>query len=205
VNPITGEITEPLNQVGYADIITTETSSSASVQVKLVSGGVTYLDYTVAASGSATSVTLSVSGYATDGTDRANFDLDHHITGNDQSFTLGIDYLLTVPTRGGFRIEMGGNIVISGAQTVLSLDLEARGEHGTVRIEGSETDGTGNYEVFVNGELFATITITAGGEPVVNSAAGTPLTTEERLTVLGVFAIFFEGGIFFTDMLGPVG
>ena len=54
VNPITGEITEPLNQVGYADIITTETSTSASVQVKLVSGGVTYLDYTVAASGTST-------------------------------------------------------------------------------------------------------------------------------------------------------
>ena len=104
VNPVTGAIVEPLNQIGYADIVTIETSTSASVQVQLVSGGVTYLDYTVAVGGTTSSVTLSISGYATNGTDRVNFDLDHHLSGTEQAFTIGLDYTLSVPTRGGFRI-----------------------------------------------------------------------------------------------------
>jgi hypothetical protein len=203
VNPITGEIVEPLNQVGYADIVTTETSSSASIQVRLVSAGVTYLDYTVAVGGSSTAVTLSISGYVTNGTDRTNFDLDHHLSGNDQSFTIVIDYQLEVPTR-GFRIEMDGSIQVGETQTVTTLDLQARGDHGTVRIEGGETNGTGSYQVLVNGDLFATITVTSAGEPVITGAAGAPLTDEERATVRGVFGIFLEGGDFFEDLADPI-
>jgi hypothetical protein len=206
VNPITREIVEPLNQIGYADIISTETS----VQVRLVSGGVTYLDYTVAVGGTPSSITISVSGYATNGVERADFDMDNHVSGSDTEFTIGIDYLVSVPTRGGFRIEMDGTMVVTQIapgefHIQLSLDLEARGEHGTVRVTGSETDNTGNYQVFVNGDLFATITVTAGGTTVVTGASGAPLTDQERLVVLGVFNVFLEGSVFFSELLEPVG
>jgi hypothetical protein len=208
VDPITGEIVEPLNQVGYADIVTTETSSSYSIQVRLVSGGVTYLDYTIALGGTTSSLTLSISGYATNGTDRVNFDLDHHVSGNDQSATMGLDYVLTVPTRGGFRIDIEGTMELTVVgdqfQTVTSIDLEARGEHGTVRIEGGGTNGTGTYEVFVNGELFANIAVNAGGVPVITGASGAPLTEEEQATVRAIFLVFIQGGDFFEDLRDPI-
>lgn len=208
VNPVTGAVVEPLNQIGYADVITTETATSGSIQIRLVSDGVTYLDYTVAAGGTTNSLTLSISGYATNGTDRVNFDLNHHISGNDQSWTISLDYLLSVPTRGGFRIAIEGTeeLTVVGEQirTVTTIDLEARGGNGTVRIEGGDTDGAGSYQVFVNGDLFATITVSAGGLPVISGATGAPLTEEEQATVRGIFTIFIEGGDFFEDLTDPI-
>jgi hypothetical protein len=199
-NPVTGTIVEPLNQIGYADVISTETS----FQVRLVSGGVTYLDYTAAGSATTSAVTISITGYATNGTDRVNFDLDNHISGiAGQSMTLGVDYTLSVPTRGGFRVEMSGNFVLTDTQTVATLDLTARGEHGTVRITGSDTNGVGTYEVFVNGDLYATIALN-GGLPVITGASGAQLTEEEQATLRGIFVVFILGGDFFENLIDPL-
>jgi hypothetical protein len=204
VNPISGAIVEPLNQIGYADIIETTTTTSMSTQVRLVSGAVTYLDYTVALGGTTSAVTLSISGYATNGADRVNFNLDHLVSGSEQSISMDLDYLLTVPTRGGFRIDMEGTITLDQTQTVTTMDLQARGEHGTVRIEGGETNGVGTYNVLVNGELFATITVSTGGLPVVTGATGAPLTAEEQATVRAVFEVFIQGGDFFENLTDPI-
>jgi hypothetical protein len=55
VNPVTGLPIEPLVEIGYADITASETASSSTVRIIVVSGGVTYLDYAVAASGGTSS------------------------------------------------------------------------------------------------------------------------------------------------------
>ena len=99
---------------------------------------------------------------------------------------------------------MSGDIAVTDAQTVTTLDLTARGEHGTVRIDGSDTNGVGSYQVFVNGDLFANITVSAGGEPVITGASGAPLTAEEQATVRGIFVIFVQGGDFFEDLTDPI-
>ncbi len=206
VNPVTGVPVEPLVEIGYADITTSETASSATGHIIVVSGGVTYLDYAVVLSVSTSSANLSVSGYATNGNDRVNFDLETTFSGNEQSgLTLGIDYLLVVPTRGGFRIEIEG--VATGILTetiTTTLDLEARGDHGTVRIQGSDINGAGTYQVTVNGDLFATITVSGGAPPVIVSATGQPLTQTEQAAFLAIWAMFAEGFDFFGDVLEPL-
>lgn len=206
VNPVTGVPTEPLTEVGYVDVVTTETSSSVAVSIVVVSGNKTYLDYSAkVTANSASSGTVNVSGYVTNGHDRVNFDLDNHISLGDSTMDLTMDYVLTVPTRGGFRIDLEGSVTTSDVtnNTTITLDLTAQGQHGTVRITGSESNDTGTFQVKVNGDLFATIDVTAGGEPVVTGKDGEALTADEQAALEDVFDLF-GGGLAFFVGLGPV-
>lgn len=201
VNPITNQPIEPLVEVGYADVVATETATSASVSIEVVSGGVTFLDYTVAVGGTASAVTLTVSGYATNGTDRVNFDLDTTLT-ND---ALVVDYLLVVPTRGGFRIDLEADLTGYNTSTPsTTLNMEARGPHGTVSISGNVTDASGSFEVEVNGDLFATITLTGSGDAVITGAGGEPLTPQEQEALVDVFEVFGGGLEFYGELLEPL-
>jgi hypothetical protein len=197
VNPISGVPIEPLVEVGYADIVTTETASSATVRVELVSAGVTFLDYAVGVTGSATELTVTVSGFVSNGDDQVNFDLDNHLT----STSVGVDYNLTVPTRGGFRIDFEG----AATEGTVTSTLEARGPHGTVTISGTQTSTSGTFEVQVNGELFATITTSESEPPVLTGADGEPLSEAELEALQAVYAVFLQGFEFFEDLLDPLG
>jgi hypothetical protein len=205
VNPVTGDPVEPLVEIGYADVVTTQTNSSVSVNIVVVSENVTYLDYSArATASSSTSLNVNVSGYVTNGDDRVNFDLDNGITIGDSSTDLSLDYLLTVPTRGGFRIDLESSATIADTQNnSVTLDLTASGPHGTVNIAGTESNGTGTFEVKVNGDLFATIDISAGSDPVVTGANGEALTAEEQAALEDVFYMFGGGIQFFEALQGP--
>jgi hypothetical protein len=198
VDPISGVPIQPLIEVGYADIITTETASAATVQIELVSAGVTYLDYTVGATSSASGVTVSISGFVTNGDDRVNFDLDNQL----DSESLALDYTLTVPTRGGFRIDFEGEMIIATATTTTTL--EARGPHGTVSISGTQSSTEGSYQVEVNGELFASITTAPTAPTVIVGADGQALTGAELDALGAIFAVFLGGFDFFEDLIDPV-
>ena len=196
VNPISGQPVTPLQEVGYADIEVTEGTNSASVRVELVSGGVTYLDYAVGATGTQASITLTVAGYVSNGDERVNFDLDTRIT--ETAITL--DYTLIVPTRGNFRMDFEETV----GETSLTSSLLLRGPHGTVTIEGSQTETAGSYQVEVNGEAFATITFADGSDPVIAGADGEALTEEEMEALQHVFMVFLGGFDFFEDLLDPL-
>jgi hypothetical protein len=197
VNGITGVQVEPLVEVGYADIVTTETTNSATVRIELVSAGVTYLDYAVAATGSANAIGVAVSGFVTNGDDRVNFDLDTQLGGD----ALTLDYILTVPTRGGFRIDFEATATGNSATT----RLEARGPHGTVTISGTQGSTAGSFDITVNGELFATVTTSEGADPVITGADGQPLTEAELQALEELFHVFIEGFDFFGGLLEPIG
>jgi len=200
VNGISGAVIEPLVEVGYADIVTTGTTNSATVRVELVSADVTYLDYSVGVTGSSSGATITVAGFVSNGDDRVNFDLDTHFELDSISGT--VDFTITVPTRGGFRIDFEAEVAEGGAVT---SNLEARGPHGTITIEGTQNGTSGSFEVAVNGELFATITVTQDQQPVIAGADGEPLTQEELEALEAVFAVFAGGFDFMFDLLAPIG
>jgi hypothetical protein len=204
VNPVTGLPIEPLVELGYADFTVTETATSGTVHAIVVSGGVTYLDYAVTVAGGVSSATITIAGYATNGTDRVNFDLGTTLTGNQtDGFGMAIDYTLVVPTRGGFRMDIEASWPDIFAETV-TMDLEARGDHGTVSIEGSTTNGTGSFNVEVNGDLFAVITLTDGAAPTIVGAGGQPLTEAEQDAMWAIWYIFAQGFDFFEDLTDPI-
>jgi hypothetical protein len=207
INPLNGDPVEPLVEIGYADVVTTETNTLAAVSIVVVSENVTYLDYSAQVTASSVnSGNLNVSGYVTNGDDRVNFDLDNRVTFGDTSVNVISDYVLTVPTRGGFRIDLESTATVANTtqNITLSLDLTARGPHGTVNITGTETNGTGTFEVKVNGDLFATIDITAGSQAVVTGANGEALTAEEQAALEDVFYMFSGGIQFFINLQDPL-
>jgi hypothetical protein len=200
VNPISGQPVTPLQEVGYADVEVTESTNSASVRIELVSGNVTYLDYAVAATGSQTAVAVNVAGFVSNGEDRVNFDLDIHV--NSDSSVLSFDYVLSVPTRGNFRMALEEELNLEAATVVSSLEL--RGPHGTVTITGNWAENAGTYNVGVNGEAFATISVAQGSEPVITGADGEPLTEEELHALQEIYLSFLGGFDFFEDLLDPI-
>lgn len=204
INPANLQPIEPLVEVGYVDLTATQTTSSATVHAIVVSGGVTYFDYAVVVSGSTSSANISIAGYATNGTDRVNFDLETTLSGNEQDgFQLTFDYQLTVPTRGGFLMDIEVTTGFMVEDPTITLDLLARGTHGTVRIQGSETTTGGSYNVTVNGDPFATITVNSTTATIVG-ADGQPLSQEELDALEGVWGMFAEGFDFFEDLFDPV-
>jgi hypothetical protein len=199
VNPVSGQPVTPLQEVGYADVEVTETATSLSIRLELVSDNVTYLDYTVGVTvnQSQTQGTITIAGFVSNGDDRVNFDMDLHLA--DNTFTY--DYTLTVPTRGNFRLDLEETWNLStGTRTT---NLELRGPHGTITLTGSYTDAAGNFEVEVNGDPFATITVSAGSEPVITGADGEPLTEQELETLRDIY-LMFVGGFLFLEGLSPV-
>jgi hypothetical protein len=199
VNPISGQPVTPLQEVGYADVEVTQTSTAASIRIELVSGDVTYLDYTVAATASQTSATVNVSGFVSNGDDRVNFDLDVHVNSEN---IITFDYSLSVPTRGNFRMDLEETWNMN--TTTVTSSLELRGPHGTVTINGTWADNGGTYNVAVNGDPFATITVTQGSEPVITGADGQALTEEELQTLQDIYQVFLGGFDFFEDLWDPI-
>jgi hypothetical protein len=199
VNPISGQPVTPLQEVGYADVEVTQSANAASIRIELVSGGVTYLDYTVGATASQTAATINVSGFVSNGEDRVNFDLDVHVNSEN---IITFDYTLSVPTRDNFRMDLEEELNLS-TNTVAS-SLELRGPHGTVTIVGNWADNAGTYNVEVNGDPFATITVTSGAEAVITGADGEPLTAEELQALQDIYLVFLGGFHFFEDLLEPI-
>jgi hypothetical protein len=199
VNPISGVPVAPLQEVGYADVEVTSGTNSGSIRIELVSAGVTYLDYTFGATGSQSAIAVNIAGFVSNGEDRVNFDLDMHLDVTSEVLTF--DYVLTVPTRGNFRIDFEQEIT----ETAVTSSVELRGEHGTVTMAGSHNEsGSGSYEVEVNGDPFATITVTVGSQPVITGADGEALTQEELDALHDVFLVFLGGFDFFEDLLDPL-
>ena len=99
VNPVTFRPVEPLDEVGYVDIIDVSGSSTVAVRAVVASDGTTYLDYSVHAGGTSSSGSVTVSGYASDGTVRANFNLENTVTQTSNGITLVLDFGLDIPTR----------------------------------------------------------------------------------------------------------
>jgi hypothetical protein len=157
---------------------------------------VTYLDYSVGVTAGTSAGTVTVAGFVTNGEDRVNFDLDIHLDASSVS----VDFTITVPTRGGFRIDFEGELT----ETTVTSHLEARGPHGTVAVAGTQNETSGSFEVEVNGELFATITMAEGQQPVIAGADGEPLTDEELEALEAVFAVFAGGFGFMGDLLEPM-
>ena len=203
VNPVTSQPVEPLDDLGYVDIIDVSSASQVGTHVLVYAGGVTYLDYTIRGTGTATSGAVSVNGFASNGVDRVNYNLQNTIAQSSNGMVLTLDYSLAVPTRElsiGYTATFGN---IAPDQVAVTLDFTVSGRNGDVRVSGTYGASGGAFSVKVNGEVFATVTI-GDGQPVVTSATGTALTPEEEAS-LQMILQFYDGSLSaFDDLFAPV-
>ncbi|HYF39782.1 MAG TPA: hypothetical protein VD930_08850 [Gemmatimonadales bacterium] len=201
VDPVSYMPAEPLNETGYVDITDISGGTTQAARIVVVSGGFTYIDYTVTASSSSTSGRVSVIGTVTDGTIQATVNLRSEVT---YTGGLTLTYSLDLPQR-DVAIDLtisASNISQPEGTTVINLTM--RGPNGTVSMTGEFSETSGTMHVRINGEAFATVT-TDGVTTVITRTGGNTLTDEEEAALYGVFEL--QAGAFtaFDQMLAPVG
>ena len=200
VDPVTLRPVEPVVETGYVDVIDQSTSALANVRIMVVEGDVTYLDYQVVASGTTSSAIVTLSGFAFNGTTRANFTLKNTVSNNGGGIVIVLDYSLDVPSR---DLSVDWTATFGDVSQSLTLDLTVSGPNGDVRLVGTSNADGGTFAVKVNGDTFATITVTAS-TLVVTGATGDPLTSDEEQAFEAVFDCF-EGSLdAFSALLLPV-
>ena len=204
INPVTREPVDPLQEVGYADLLDQSTGSSNSVRVHLVSNNVTYFDYGVTGSSTASSAQVVVDGYVTDGTTRVNFDLNTSaVQTGSEAGALTFDYDLSIPSR---EVQLDYLVVIASSASGASIevDLSVNGANGSVGIEGQLNEGPGVLNVSVNGDDFARINMTADQVTSITNPEGGELTAQETGALIAVWAAVLRGLDVFEDLLDPL-
>jgi hypothetical protein len=200
VNPISGE---PLleQEIGHADLVD-EGDSTAGIALRLsvLSGGETYLEYSVSLESDDTSGIIDVDGYIRDAEHRLDFELDiSGASGIQQTFDLGVH--LEIASR-GFEVDVS----VSGMETEGSGSGEIRVfvRHGdeSIQIDITGSDAEFSAEFRVNGALFATAT----GDPEnreILGAGGEPLTLEEQRVLGHILEAMEDLFEFFGGLLVP--
>jgi hypothetical protein len=200
VDPVTLRPVEPVVETGYVDVIDQSTSALANVRIKVVEGDVTYLDYQVVASATTSSGLVTISGFAFNGTTRASFTLKNTVSQNNGGIVIVLDYALDVPSR---NLSVDWTATFADISESVTLDLTVSGPNGDVRLVGTSNADGGAFTVKVNGNTFATITVT-GSSLVVTGATSDPLTSDEEQAFAAVFDSF-EGSLdAFSALLMPV-
>lgn len=203
VDPIMLRPVEPVVETGHVDVIDQSTLSTLNVRVKVVQANVTYLDYDVTSSAAGTSGIVTIDGYAFNGSVRADFTLKNSISESDGGVVVSLDYDLDVPSR-GLAIDWTATFAnITDTDVAVTLDMSVSGPNGDVRVVGTFATEGGTFTVKVNGETFATVSITTG-EPVILGANGQALTPDEEQAVVSVMDSY-EGSLdSFSHLLLPV-
>jgi hypothetical protein len=203
VNPISGIPTEPLQEIGYADLLDTSTPASDGLRVQLVSEGTTYLDYGVMGSGSATSARIVIDGFVTNGTTQVDFNLDTSLS-DALGGTLSYDYELNVPTRDVSLDYLIAVTNVLAAAPTANVDLFLAGPNGSVGIEGGLTAGAGALTARVNGDDFAVMTMVNGDVASIAKPDGSALTLEEYGALFTIWGLVIKGFDILEDLLDPI-
>ena len=202
VNPVTLQPASPLLEVGYVQLTDLSGTSTQAARVVVVSGDITYLDYTVAATATTEGGRITVAGYVTDGVHRANVSLRSTVT---ETAGLSLVYSVDVPQR---DVAIDLTMTTSGLDpetATVGINLGMSGPNGTVSMTGQFTAAGGTIVVRVNGDEFANITSNGASEPVITDADGQPLSDEDEATFQHVFGLTGEAFITFDVMLLPIG
>ncbi len=202
VNPITMQPVSPLQEVGYVQLTDLSGSTTQAARVVVVSNNITYLDYTVTATATATGGRITVAGYVTNGEYRANVNLRSTVT---EANGLSLLYSIDVPQR---DVSIDLTMTTTGLDpetATVSIDLGMSGPHGTVSMSGEFTDVGGTITVHVNGDVFANVVSSGGGVPAITGADGQPLSQEDEAAFQQIFGLTGEAFITFDVMLLPIG
>jgi hypothetical protein len=201
VDPVSYMPADPLTETGHVDITDLSGGTTQAARVVVVSGSITYIDYRVSSSSSATSGRVSVIGTVTDGTTQATFNLLSTVT---YTGGLTLTYSLDLPQRDvSVDLTMSASNISMPEGTVV-INLTMRGPNGTVTMTGEFSETSGTVNVRVNGSAFATIT-TDGVVTTITRTDGTPLADEEYAALQGVFEVQSGAFIAFDSMMAPVG
>jgi hypothetical protein len=191
INPVTGEPTEPLDEIGYVELVD-ESAEDTGLRLRVRAVDTTgdvpleLVNYFVEGSlevAGESRVTLLARGFLDDGTDRLDFDLATEVVVPAQGNAAQVvaTYALALQEGAAVTLEMGADVDLENPDSG-TLQLELVVEDGgdvvqlTVAVDGQQNmDGTVGF----NGETVVEIGGTAT-EPTFTRPDGSELTAEER-------------------------
>lgn len=151
VDPITLQPIDPLQEVGYVDIVDTSSLPTINVALTAVVDDVTLIDYDVTATATETQFSMNSDGFLSDGTDQLNFDVALTATGGTETLTIdgdvnlattdvtvsvGLDATVDAQTGDG-TVGLNAAIDYQGNTVSFSTDIDAQGNlTGSVLFNG---------------------------------------------------------------------
>jgi hypothetical protein len=203
-NAETGAI-NPAKEIGHADLIDERAGSptSAGLRFRVVSGGVTALEYAFEISGLVVAPVLAVNGFMSDGTERVNFQLTVGGPAWGHGGTVTLAAKLELPSQ-NFSVETTLEAPAGHEGGPSNVVMTIRGGSDVIVVTSKAAAGQVDVTVTVNGKVLATATGDAA-HPVLKGEGGRELTAEE-LAALGQI-VAFANGVFklLGDLLTPAG
>jgi len=198
--------------IGYVDLLDESTDLAYVIRVVVVTDEVERINYTVSATIADQSFSLAVSGFIGDGVNEVHVDLSMTFVEGFPVSTATVDYLISVLER---DFEVDATVVFEFNEDKLegtvNVDATFMQGHHTVTVDGLITfsEGTvpsegGTFEIHVDGELFAVVTVD-GDTVTVRNASGGELVSAHAQAVRTIFdgleELFEER---FEDFIEPV-
>jgi len=181
-----GEPVVPLVETGYVDLRDLSTSTSAVIRLTAITSGTTFADYQVSVSGSGTSGVVAVNGFVV-GPDGTRVDVTFSISETDT--TANLTSLLQVVAE-GFGVNTTLSFTTSGDGTeTATVNITVQAAGASMQIAGTLVNDGGSVAVTVNGQPFATITLAAEAEPVIEPAPGVSLSAEDIQAIQSVYGL----------------
>lgn len=192
-------------EIGYADLMDEGAGSAADIKLRWVAvqSGKTVLDYSTSVDESDGDGRVTVDGFLVDDRDRLDFSVDVRGRRSGSRTLLDLDFDLRVDRR-DFRVtgEVRGvedGVEKGGGSVTISVKHQAH----AVRLELDGSPGAVDGSIFVDGNLFATITGDPDN-PDVKGAGGEPVTAGEALVVLAVVKVVDDVFQLVEDLVDPV-
>ena len=203
VNPIT-RVPIVATEIGHADLTDEGAPGSAGIALRLVvvSGGTTFLDYSVEIEGTESSGSLSVAGFVFDGKTRLRFRVEAHAATGSAESGFAVAFHFAVPERG---LTVAGSVqaVDRGDTQGQAVQLTVHSGAAAIGYEILSDGRAIDARVTVNGRLFATVR----GDPrnpEIRRTDGRPLSPEETRALHAMLQLAGSMLDTFWNLLRPV-
>ena len=196
--PIVGQ------ETGYADLIDLGDGSAQDIalQLKVVAGGATVLDYKTTLDDEPTHGALTVAGFLQGDGVRLDFDIEVASKKTQKPALLDITFELDVDAR-DFHIDGEVRGVPEGSTGEGSIDLTVEHRDGSFRVDAEAHAGRIEGTFYLNGDVFATISGKTDS-PTVLGKTGQPVTGIEALVLQRMWDAAEDVFDFLEDLVDPV-
>ncbi len=197
---------EPLPgvEIGYADLMDEGDALPAGIahRIRVVSGGITHLDYFVTAGGTDSTGALHAAGFVTDGTTRVELQAGISAGRTGDTAAMEVRFAIGIPDRAFQAAATVRNVDAAGGSVgEIALDVQQGETRIGLALHGGEDSVIAEFRV--NGELLATAQ-GDGGNPVIRGADGRELTLGERQALSGILELAAQVFAMFDCLMRPV-
>jgi hypothetical protein len=191
-------------EIGHADLVDEGDGSAEDISLRLsaVANEETVLDYRVTLDEDGNRGALTVHGHLQGDNVRLDFDIEAVGTRLGERTTLDVAFDMRVDAR-DFSITGSVSGVEEGEEGEGDVEVTVRHRDHSLRVAVEGEAGQLDGSVFLNGDLFATITGDAE-EPTILGASGNELTFGEMLVLRHVMDTIEDVFDFLEDLLDPV-